>query len=72
MTEDFGKGFTSTNLKYMRQFYLDFPNGHALRGELSRTHYRLLVQVENKKARQFYLEESIKSNWSTRQLERQI
>ena len=72
MTEDFGKGFAPTNLKYMRQFYLNFPNGHALRGELSWTHYRLLIQVENKKARQFYLEESIKSNWSTRQLERQI
>nr|WP_300846965.1 PDDEXK nuclease domain-containing protein [uncultured Acetatifactor sp.] len=35
MTHDFGKGFTVTNLKYMRQFYLTFPNGHALRDELS-------------------------------------
>ena len=41
MTADFGKGFTISNLKYMRQFYLTFPNGHALRGELSWTHYRL-------------------------------
>lgn len=72
MTKDFGKGFTSTNLKYMRQFYLAFPNGHALRDELSWTHYRSLMKVENKDARQFYLEESIKANWSTRQLERQI
>lgn len=72
MAKDFGKGFTSTNLKYMRQFYLAFPNGHALRDELSWTHYRSLMKVENKDARQFYLEESIKANWSTRQLERQI
>lgn len=72
MTVDFGKGFTSTNLKYMRQFYLTFPNSHALRDELSWTHYRMLMRVENEKARQFYTEESIKSNWSTRQLERQI
>ena len=35
MTHDFGKGFTVTNLIYMRQFYLTFPNGHALRDELS-------------------------------------
>ena len=35
-------------------------------------HYRLLMRVENKEARNFYLDESIKSNWSTRQLERQI
>ena len=40
MTVDFGKGFTPTNLKYMRQFYLTFPNSHALRDELSWTHYR--------------------------------
>lgn len=72
MTKDFGKGFTPTNLKYMRQFYLTFSNSHALRGELSWTHYRLLMKVENKNARHFYLEEAIKSNWSTRQLERQI
>ena len=72
MTVDFGKGFTSTNLKYMRQFYLTFPNSHALRDELSWTHYRLLMRVENENAREFYTEEAIKSNWSTRQLERQI
>lgn len=72
MTIDFGKGFTPTNLKYMIQFYLTFPNSHALRGELSWTHYRLLLRVENENAREFYTEEAIKSNWSTRQLERQI
>ena len=69
MTRDFGKGFTVTNLKYMRQFYLTFPNGHALRGELSWTHYRLLMRVENKSAREFYMQEAIKSQWSTRQLD---
>ena len=35
MTADFGKGFTVANLKNMRQFYLTFPNGYALRSELS-------------------------------------
>lgn len=72
MTRDFGKGFTVTNLKYMRQLYLTFPNSHALRDELSWTHYRLLMRVENEQARQFYLDEAVKSQWSTRQLERQI
>lgn len=72
MTHDFGKGFTVTNLKYMRQFYLTFPNGHALRDELSWTHYRLLIKVENDNAREFYMQEAVKSQWSTRQLERQI
>lgn len=72
MTKDFGKGFTVSNLKNMRQFYLVFPKGYALRSELSWTHYRILMRVENKEARDFYLNECVKSQWSTRQLERQI
>lgn len=72
LTADFGKGFTPTNLKYMRQFYMTFPNRHALSDQLSWTHYRMLMRVENSTARAFYLEECIKSNWSTRQLDRQI
>ena len=72
MTQDFGRGFTVTNLKNMRQFYLTFPNSYALRSELSWTHYRLLMRVENDNARQFYMDEAVKSQWSTRQLERQI
>ena len=72
LTAEYGKGYTTTNLKYMRQFYLQFQNGHALRDQLSWTHYRLIMKVENEKARQFYLNECAKSNWSTRQLERQI
>ena len=61
MTQDFGKGFTVSNLKNMRQFYLNFPNSYALRSELSWTHYRLLMRVENENARQFYLDEAVKS-----------
>lgn len=72
LTHDFGKGFTASNLRNMRQFYLTFPNCYALRSNLSWTHYRMLMRVENEKARNFYLEECEKANWSTRQLERQI
>ena len=72
LTADFGKGFTVTNLKYMRQFYLAFPIGHALSDQLSWTHYRLLIRVKDQKARWFYAEECEKANWSVRQLERQI
>ncbi len=72
MTADFGKGFTVANLKNMRQFYSTFPNGYALRSELSWSHYRLLMRVESEQARQFYLDECVKTAWSTRQLERQI
>ena len=72
LTQEFGKGFTVTNLKYMRQFYMTFPNGHALRGELTWTHYRALLRVENEAARNWYVEECVRSGWSSRQLERQI
>jgi predicted nuclease of restriction endonuclease-like (RecB) superfamily len=72
MTHDFGKGFTMTNLKYMRQFYNMYPIRHALRDQLAWTHYRQIMRVEDETARNFYIDECIKSNWSTRQLERQI
>ncbi len=72
LTRDFGKGFTISNVRYMRQFYLTFQNHHSLRGDLSWTHYRMLIKVTDEKARKFYLEECVKGNWSTRQLERQI
>jgi len=67
------KGFGRNNLWYIRQFYLTFPEKlHALRGELSWTHYRLLLKVESDAAREFYETETIAGNWSTRELERQI
>ena len=72
LTEEFGKGYTVRNLNNMRAFYIAFPNWNALRTNLSWTHYRILLKIEDEKARYFYLEECEKSNWSTRQLERQI
>ena len=72
LTKKHGKGFNTTNLWYIRQFYTVFQNFHALRGELSWTHYRLLLKVEDDQARQFYMQEAIDCNWSTRSLERQI
>ena len=56
----------------MRQFYRLFEKSHALRDELSWTHYRLLLKVEKEEIRQFYMEETIASHWNTRTLGRQI
>ena len=72
LTAEFGKGFNVRSLQMMRQFYLTFPNANALRSELSWTHYRSLMRVEDEAARQFYLEEAVKCGWSSRQLDRQI
>jgi hypothetical protein len=67
LTADLGKGFTQANLRYMRLFYLAFRNCHTLCDELSWSHYRLLISVENEEARAYYLEEARKSLWSVRE-----
>ena len=72
LTHDFGAGFGERRLREMRQFYAAFPIRRSLRAELSWTHYRLIMKVENPKARAFYADECAKCGWSTRQLERQI
>ena len=72
LTTEFGKSFTERNLRLMRQFYKVFPIRNALRTELTWTHYRLLMRVDDSNRRDFYLNESAESEWSSRQLERQI
>ena len=47
LSQEFGKGFDERNLRNMRAFFQSFPNWNALRSELSWTHYRLLLRVDN-------------------------
>ena len=72
LIEEFGKGFDSRNLRNMRQFYVVFPIWHSVSTKLSWTHYRRLISIENNEARQWYINETIENNWSTRALDRQI
>jgi predicted nuclease of restriction endonuclease-like (RecB) superfamily len=72
LQDDFGKGFAEQSLRNYRLFYLAFPIRSALRSELTWTHYRLLMRIDNETTRQFYEDEASKSVWSTRALERQI
>jgi len=72
LTFEFGKGFDASNLYKMSQFYRLFPFLDALRLELSWTHYRLLLRVEDPTARAWYMNESVEQNWSSRALDRQI
>ena len=72
LTKEFGKGFDESNLRYMRLFYKTFPICDTLRHELSWSHYRRLISVENEKSRMWYMNEAADSVWSTRQLDRQI
>lgn len=68
LTKEFGGGFTATNLKYMRLFYKRFLIRHSLRDELTWTHYRTLLKVQNDDALAYYISECASENWSVRQL----
>ena len=72
LTAEFGKGFDERNLRHMRGFYQAFPIWNAVRTELSWTHYRSLLRVENEAGRQWYMHEAAAQNWSSRALDRQI
>ena len=69
---EFGKGFDVSNLRYMRLFYNAFPKRDAMRHELSWTHYRALLRVDNDTARTWYMTEAAEQGWSARALDRQI
>ena len=56
----------------MRAFYLSYENCQTLSGKLSWSHYCELLSVADKDKRSFYEKEAIKSNWSVRELKRQI
>ena len=72
MTKDFGRGYNERSLRNMREFYLAFQKWSAVRTELSWTHYKSLMRVEDIHARNFYIKEAVNGNWSVRQLEREI
>jgi predicted nuclease of restriction endonuclease-like (RecB) superfamily len=69
---EFGDTFNVRQLERYRQFYILFPIASALRTQFSWTHYKLLLSVVNQSQRLFYEAESVKNNWNSRQLERQI
>lgn len=72
LTEEFGKGFDTRNLRNMRQFYITFPIWQSVNAKLSWTHYVRLIRIENQNARDWYIKEIIANNWSSRALDRQI
>ena len=77
LSEEFGMGFSHTNLKLFRQFYLAFPIGHTVcdqsgSGRLSWSHFRALIRIDNEQARGWYAREATEQGWSVRALDRQI
>ena len=80
LTHEFGKGYSISNLRNIRQFYLSYkgeihqtPSGEStFIPKVSWSKYCLLMQIKNEEARNFYEQEVINENWSVRELERQI
>jgi hypothetical protein len=72
LESEFGSSFSRRQLERFRQFYKFFPIASTLRTQLSWSHYKSLLVVDNQDKREFYIAETTKNNWSVRQLERQI
>ena len=71
LTNEFGKGFSSRNLRTMRKFYLMYPIWKTVSTKLSWSHYLELIKIDEEPKRNFYLNECINSKWSVRELQRQ-
>jgi len=67
----FGKGFSRTNLSYMRLFYTKYPKRESVSHKLSWSHYFELLKIEDEIARNFYQNQAISDNWTVRELRRQ-
>jgi len=65
------KGFSRSNLNYMRLFYQRFPICEELPHKLSWTHYCKLVKIDEPLERSFYQQQTLIENWSTTELKRQ-
>lgn len=72
LTNELGKGFSRSNLFNMRKFYRTYPDVQTLSGQLSWSHICEFLSIEDDKKRSFYENETISSNWSIRELKRQI
>ena len=72
LTQEFGKGFSRSNLQNMRAFYLTYEKCQTLSGKSSWSHYCELLSISDSDKRSFYEKEAVNANWSVRELKRQI
>ena len=67
-----GRGFSRSNLIYMRKFYLTFPKSETLSHQLTWSHYFELLKCDDPLEMQFYMKECINQGWKVRELKRQV
>ena len=67
-----GRGFSRSNLSYMRKFYLSFPKCETVSHKLTWSHYFEILKCDEPLEMQFYLKQCIKEGWKVRELKRQM
>ena len=72
LTEEFGKGFSVSNLQFMRRFYQTYQIQQTLSVKLSWSHYCELLLISEDDKRSFYEKECVNAGWSVRELKRQM
>lgn len=72
LTEEFGKGFSVSNIQFMRRFYQTYQIQQTVSVKLSWSHYCELLTISDADKRNFYEKEAVNAGWSIRELKRQI
>ena len=72
LTRRYGRGFSKTNVIYMRKLYLTFRKGETLSHFLTWSHYMLILKAADGLEIEFYCKECEHSHWSVRELRRQL
>lgn len=72
LTRLYGKGFSKSNLLYIRKFYISFKKSETLSHFLSWSHYFEILKSDNELERSFYIKECERQHWSVRELKRQM
>jgi predicted nuclease of restriction endonuclease-like (RecB) superfamily len=71
LTKLYGKGFSRSNLNFIRMLYVKYPNCETLSHKLSWSHYFELLKIDDDLERKFYEKQCIHEAWSVRELKRQ-
>jgi hypothetical protein len=72
---DYGRGFSAKNLRHMLRFAEAFPDQNivsAVRRQLSWTHIKTLIYIEDPLKRDFYLQMCQQERWSARSLQERL
>ena len=70
LTKEFGRGFSVSNIQFIRRFYQTYRIQQTVSVKLSWSHYCELLFISDSDKRSFYEKKAVNSNWSVRELKR--